>query len=91
MDDKGRVQLSLKKVTEEEAVRFGSDAPTESAAGPRERADTRPAQSRPRRREEPGEDSFERKLKHFMRQSEDRLVDLKRSIESKRGVKRRKK
>jgi hypothetical protein len=36
-------------------------------------------------------DSFEKKFKRFLRQSEDRQVDLKRNIDAKRGFKKRKK
>jgi predicted RNA-binding protein with RPS1 domain len=41
-------------------------------------------------RESPEDESFERKFKRFLRQSEDRQVDLKRNIEAKRGIKKRK-
>lgn len=35
-------------------------------------------------------ESFERKLRNFLRQSEDRLIDLKKSIDAKQGIKKKK-
>jgi len=79
VDDRGRIQLSLKEVTPEEEKEFLKDAKHDSI-----REDT---EDRPTPRESPprGEDNFEAKMKKFLRQSEDRLIDLKRSNEAKRG------
>jgi S1 RNA binding domain protein len=121
IDEKKRLQLSMKAVTEEEAEKFrletedrqtqrrqrqepyaaGRDgepdeAPPDENPGQTDRPE-RPA-DRPERferhdardRHDRPPDTFETKLKMFMRQSEDRLVDVKRGIESKRGGKKRK-
>lgn len=118
IDEKKRLQLSMKAVTEEETEKFRREMEerlaqrrqrnepneTEGGAGQEEfsAADERPErQDRPERQErfehrdtrdraDRQPDTFETKLKMFMRQSEDRLVDVKRGIESKRGGKKRK-
>lgn len=89
IDEKGRIQLSIKDVKEEEKVGAAKfeETPERSDGG----YSGRP--SRPRRGREGGggeEDSFEKKLRSFMRQSEERLVDVKRSIDAKRGIKKKK-
>ena len=97
VDDKGRVQLSIKDVSPEELEKFEKEL---EAQGGRDHAQDR--EFEPEREEQPyrrqqhhyaGDDSFEAKLKRFMRQSEDRLIDLKRNTENKRGggMKRKKK
>ena len=78
IDDKGRIQLSLKEVTPEEEEQFQKNR-RESKPEPQQQE--QPQKKPPR----DYEDNFEAKLKKFMRQSEDRLIDLKRSTESKRG------
>ncbi len=84
IDDRGRVQLSIKDVSEEEIEKLESE---------KEQRDTIRKQVYPehsdtshRHREE---DNFESKFKRFMRQSEDRQVDIKRNLESKRGGSKR--
>ncbi|HOO56281.1 MAG TPA: S1 RNA-binding domain-containing protein [bacterium] len=91
VDDKGRVQLSIKNVTQEEKESFdsGKTEAVEKEVGAEEASDKQRQSGN--RSENQEEDSFEKKLKNFMRQSEDRLVDVKRSIESKRGSRKRKK
>ncbi len=97
VDDKGRIQLSLKSITPEELERFRSETGIEPPPMRQPQRD-RPPQRFERREQQhhhddpkgPEDDSFERKLKQFLRQSEDRQVDLKRNIESKRGIKKRK-
>jgi S1 RNA binding domain protein len=108
VDSKGRVQLSLKSVTPEEAAGFQSEETPEDTAiqiereaapPPPRREPPPPAFNRERERDRfrdqdragGPEDDFERKLKHFLRQSEDRLVDLKRNVDAKRGAKKKKK
>ncbi|HOX27995.1 MAG TPA: S1 RNA-binding domain-containing protein [bacterium] len=96
IDDKGRVQLSLKSVTPEEAAEFETKSPNEAPHdAPRQTAPSESSSGRFRRdhhhHEDSGEDNFEKKLKTFLKQSEDRLVDVKRNIEAKRGQKKRKK
>ncbi len=95
IDDKGRIQLSLKSISPEEAAAFQSES-TEEPEKPFSNQEE-PRHSAPAREyrkysdQAPEEDNFEKKLKRFMRQSEDRQVDIKRNIEAKRGIKRRKK
>lgn len=86
IDDRGRVQLSIKDVSEEDAEAFLSEQEQNKAA----LRQSPPAHSETsgRHRED---DSFESKFKRFIRQSEDRQVDIKRNIESKRGNRKRRK
>jgi S1 RNA binding domain protein len=71
MDPKGKIQLSIRQ-----------SAPQSSA--PSERQEVAPR--RERRPERRGSQvSFEDKMARFMRDSEDRLGDLRRSNDSKRG------
>jgi S1 RNA binding domain protein len=71
--DRGRYELSVRQARSR----------NESAA------DERPVERPPRRHVSPEErESFESKLSDFMRHSNERLLDLKRNIESKRGGKR---
>lgn len=97
VDDKGRIQLSLKNITPEELENFRGETGVEPP--PRQPQRDRPPQrfenrSREQHRADgfdgPEDESFERKFKRFLRQSEDRQVDLKRNIEAKRGIKKRK-
>jgi S1 RNA binding domain protein len=85
IDDRGRVQLSLKNVPQDGLSESGGQegAADDSRSGAARRAI-------PRYQDAREEDSFEKKLKMFMRQSEDRMVDIKRNIESKRGIKKKK-
>lgn len=71
--DRGRYELSVRQARSRD----------EKAA------DERPVERPPRRHISPEErESFESKLSDFMRHSNERLLDLKRNIESKRGGKR---
>ncbi|MFH1539711.1 MAG: S1 RNA-binding domain-containing protein [bacterium] len=88
IDDRGRIQLSIKDVKEGETENAQKFVETPESEGPG-------GHGRPPRRgrfRERGEesDSFERKLRSFMRQSEERLVDVKRSMDAKRGIKKKK-
>lgn len=83
IDQKGRVQLSMREVKPEEL-----DAMQKTMM---EAAAAREKKERPQERAEPREESFEAKMKNFMRQSEDRLVDIKRHNESKLGGGQRRK
>lgn len=69
MNDKGKFDLSIKQVGRSEPI-----------VSPRPRGGGRRA-SRP----EPGSENFEDKLTRFLKDSEERLLDLKRSTEAKRG------
>jgi S1 RNA binding domain protein len=71
--DRGRYELSVRQAR-----------PRDESA-----ADERPVERPARRHVSPEErESFESKLSDFMRHSNERLLDLKRNIESKRGGKR---
>lgn len=100
VDSKGRVQLSLKNVTPEETAKFQIEEKADTQPAPPVRQEqvvrTRREQPAPahadrdRRRDHEEDDDFEKKMKRFLRQSEDRLVDLKRNIDAKRGAKKKK-
>jgi S1 RNA binding domain protein len=109
IDEKKRIQLSIKAVGKEDEEKFArSNAekaaerklpptrpPAQRDAPPPYQHSEPPRFSQPQQPQQPRhhfieEDSFERKLKSFMRQSEDRQVDVKRSLESKRGDKKKK-
>ena len=98
IDDKKRIQLSMKAVAKEEAEKYGAEQ-TERQEERTRRQYERPAHAPSAPRGGSGgyshdngpEDTFEKKLRGFMRQSEDRLVDVKRNLESKRGARRKKK
>lgn len=86
VDNRGRVQLSLKGVSEEERNKFlwkNEDSATnhehsfEQHDGQNHRVNT--------------EDPFEVKMKKFLRQSDERQVDIRKNIDSKRGGIKRKK
>ena len=97
IDDKNRLQLSMKAVKPEELEKFQQEhqvreqeeEPPQREQEPPKSFASAPPPPRPRQDKQP--DTFEKKLKSFMRQSEDRLVDVKRNIESKRGSRKRKK
>lgn len=90
IDDRGRIQLSIKDVQEGEREKAQKFVETpESADGPAGGQGRPYRQRRYRERGEEG-DSFEKKLRMFMRQSEERLVDVKRSMDAKRGIKKKK-
>jgi len=94
VDDKGRIQLSLKNISPEEAAAFLSEPAEDSEKHLPDQEEPRksapPREPRKYSDQAPEEDTFEKKLKRFMRQSEDRQVDIKRNLEAKRGIKRRK-
>ena len=71
MDPKGKIALSIRQ-----------SQPGSPEAAPRQSAPRR--EHRPERRGAP-QVSFEDKMQRFMRDSEDRLGDLRRSNDSKRG------
>ncbi|MEW6202830.1 MAG: S1 RNA-binding domain-containing protein [bacterium] len=87
IDDKGRIQLSMKGITED-AIKVAVKQEEKKPWTGREEHHREPRIREGR--EGPYEDSFERKLRNFMRQSEDRLVDIKRNIDAKRGIKKKK-
>lgn len=106
LDDKGRIQLSIKAVTPAETAQFAQTgavaAPSGDASEPGAPDASRPdalpnyPSAHTERRHggghhHDGEDTFEKKMRFFMRQSEDRLVDVRRNLDSKRGIKKKKK
>jgi S1 RNA binding domain protein len=99
IDDKGRIQLSLKNISPEELDKFQREVTPEHIQPHIVHSEAQPAPAKReyQRREQyhdsggGEEDSFEKKMKRFLRQSEDRQVDIKRNIDAKRGFKKRKK
>lgn len=88
IDDKGRVQLSMKDVPPEKAAQFKKSVEEKNPS-----SSSQPISETPFYRNKnapPKEENFESKMKKFLRQSEDRLIDLKRSTESKRSGGKRK-
>jgi S1 RNA binding domain protein len=84
--DRGRYELSVRQArSREDGDRGAPEAGQEASRGEANRGGDRP----PRRHIAPEErESFESKLSDFMRHSNERLLDLKRNIEAKRGGKR---
>lgn len=77
IDERGKIALSIKQLQETPAPQPKPQRPQPEAApfrAPRQQ-NTRPA----------GPLSFEDKLSKFMKDSDDRMLDLKRNTESKRG------
>ncbi len=83
MDDRGKIGLSIRQAQEPRPAVAKESRP------PREANSHRDNQGGGHRRGNQfargGQATFEDKLQRFMRDSEDRLQDLKRSTESKRG------
>jgi S1 RNA binding domain protein len=73
MDDRGKVALSIRQADPNARPAHGSPGGRGPRGGP----------GAPRGRRPPA--SFEDKLKQFMKDSEDRLSDLRRNTDSKRG------
>lgn len=86
IDARGRIQLSIKDMKEEdrESAPVEKDVPEEEE---RERFEPEPRRGENRHGEEP----FEVKMKKFLRQSDDRQQDLRKNLDSKRGNAKRKK
>jgi len=98
IDDKKRIQLSIKAVSQQDLETFEKQQAEQQAERkrriqekPEQEYNTDQSHNRDSFSSARPEDTFEKKLRGFMRQSEDRLVDIKRSRESKRGSKRKKK
>lgn len=91
--EKGRINLSIKKALprpESPAPRGGG----RSFGGPRPAASQQPDRPRPvQAAQKPlppsGDQAFEDKLKRFLSSSEGKMADLNRSMDSKRGGRRR--
>lgn len=99
IDDKGKIALSIKQAQDApgkkgESSAEGRDAAHEGARRPQSRpygarpqnsaGGERPSGFRPQKKKELS-GSFEDKLSRFLKDSDERLLDLKRNVESKRG------
>ena len=73
IDDRGKIGLSIKALQAKPAV------PTQPSAAP-----ARPSRP-PRDMRQMGSPSFEDKLSRFLKDSDERLTDLRRKTDSKRG------
>ncbi len=93
--ENGRVNLSIKKALPQQERRTPRPSRPGSQAGPRPAAAPRPAQPQfqGRGRQEPlppsGDQAFEDKLKRFLSSSEGKMADLNRSMDGKRGRRKR--
>lgn len=93
--ENGRVNLSIKKALPQQERRAPRPPRPGPQAGPRPAAAPRPAQTQfqGRVRPEPlppsGDQDFEDKLKRFLSSSEGKMADLNRSMDGKRGRRRR--
>lgn len=87
--ENGRVNLSIKKALPQQERR----APRPPRTGSAPQTGARPAQPQARTRPEPlppsGDQDFEDKLKRFLSSSEGKMADLNRSMDGKRGRRRR--
>ncbi|MDU4641583.1 MAG: S1 domain-containing RNA-binding protein [Negativicoccus massiliensis] len=85
MDANGKIALSMKQAQPRPQTTSGR-APRRNDAGNAPYADRRPpAARRGGNRRSQGPSSFEDKLSRFLKDSDERLSDLKRNTESKRG------
>lgn len=97
--ENGRVNLSIKKALPQQERRAArpprAGAGPQSGGGPRPASAPRPAQPQfpARGRPEPlppsGDQAFEDKLKRFLSSSEGKMADLNRSMDGKRGRRKR--
>ena len=88
VDEKGKIALSIKQATpetEREEHRHPSEKVREKSTERNERAEDRVRAARVSVAEKPLPASFEDKLSRFLKDSDARLLDLKRNTESKRG------
>lgn len=95
--ENGRVNLSIKKALPQQERRRPPrpGAGPQSGGGPRPASAPRPAQpplpgrGRPEPLPPSGDQAFEDKLKRFLTSSEGKMADLNRSMDGKRGRRRR--
>lgn len=79
VDERGKIGLSIKALQEKSAVSAQpSAAPARPPRPPRDMRRTAAAR-------QPGSPSFEDKLSRFLKDSDERLTDLRRKTDSKRG------
>lgn len=91
--ENGRVNLSIKKALPQQERRAPRPLRPGAQAGGGSRPAPKPAQPQLRSRPAPlppsGDQDFEDKLKHFLSSSEGKMADLNRSMDGKRGRRRR--
>lgn len=93
--ENGRVNLSIKKALPQQERRAPRPPRPGMGPAPRAEAGPRPAQPQFQGRGRPaslppsGDQDFEDKLKHFLSSSEGKMADLNRSMDGKRGRRRR--
>lgn len=95
--ENGRVNLSIKKALPQQERRAPRlpRAAAPAQAGPRPASSSRPAQpqfqgrGRPEPLPQSGDQAFEDKLKRFLSSSEGKMADLNRSMDGKRGRRKR--
>lgn len=84
----GKLNFSIKRLQAQQASRPApARTPARPAADPGPRREASPAQGQPL--PPSGDKAFEDKLKHFLSTSEGKMADLHRSIDGKRGGRRR--
>ena len=91
IDDRERIQLSIKDVTDAESAEFLELSKEKLQEQTPAKEESLYSEDKQRPDKNSGENFFEEKLKSFMHQSEGRLTDLKRSKESKRGGSKKRK
>lgn len=85
--DRGKIELSVKQAVGETPITIeGAADAGEAAEGGDSRPALSPSEAAAARRE--ARESFESKMSEYMRSSGERLADLKRNIEMKRGGKK---
>ena len=87
VDDHGKIGLSIKRLQPKkpEAAPVGAGAPAQSFQRPQRRPIGTDFRGRPAGRYPAGPVSFEDKLSKFLKDSDERLTDLRRKTDSKRG------
>ena len=87
IDDKGKIGLSIKALEEKKDAHDGQGRPHTHAHASGFHSSPRPAGRGPRdfRRSPRTNASFEDKLSKFLKDSDERLTDLRRKTDSKRG------
>ena len=85
--ENGRVNLSIKKALPREAGR--PPRPPRPAQTPRPAQQPAPGRGKPAPLPPSGDQAFEDKLKQFLSSSEGKMADLNRSIDGKRGRRRK--
>ena len=93
-NDRGKYDLSIKKVegNKPPSVKNESEEQVSSPSGPSSPKRTMSNKvGRYRKIDKANLNPFEEKMMNFLKKSEEKLIDLKRNIQTKQGVKKRKK